>query len=51
MSRRKPDDSRRRRGDTCAWLWAAFQVVVPFLLALIAIISIAYGLIHLLFFR
>jgi hypothetical protein len=41
----------RRRGDTFAWLWAAFQVVAPFVLALIGVILLAYGLIHVLFFR
>ncbi|TVR02703.1 MAG: hypothetical protein EA403_08260 [Spirochaetaceae bacterium] len=40
-----------RFGDTFAWLLAAASVVGPILLILIAAVSLAYGLIHLVFLR
>lgn len=49
-NRRKRKVSRRG-GDTLAWLWAALQVIGPVLLVLILVVVLAYGVIHLVFFR
>jgi hypothetical protein len=45
------DPRRNGRADTLAWLWAAFQIVAPILVALIVVVLLAYGLFHVLFLR
>lgn len=44
-------DDRKRRPDTIVWLIVAFRVLGPYLAALIGVVLLAYGLVHLLFFR